>query len=185
MEDKQIIQLFWQRNEKAIAETERIHGKSCRQIASRILSNPQDIDECINDALLHAWNAIPPAKPLNLAAFMVTLTRNIALNIYNHNKRQKRGGEHLQVLLDELADSIHNSENVEGEVDERMLIQMLEKFLDTLSDDAQTIFIQRYITMLSIKEIASRYGLTESKVKVTLSRTRKRLRKYLKQEGWI
>ena len=177
--------MFWQRNENAITETLKIYESLCKNTASRILNAPEDIEECINDALLQVWNSIPPSKPLNFAAFLTTITRNIALNRYNHSKRKKRGENQIEALFDELSDCIHTSEDIENEVNARMLTDALDKFLDTLSDDAQTIFVQRYVLMLSVSEIANRYNYTESKVKVTLLRTRKKLRKYLLQEGWI
>lgn len=185
MKDEQIIALYQQRDESAVTETAEKHGDLCRKVASSILSDPQDIDECVNDSLLRAWNTIPPEVPRNLAAYMITITRNIALDKYKYNKRIKRGGNQIQVLLDELTDCIHTSEDVEDEVDEKMLTLALEKFLDNLSYNAQTVFVQRYVSMLSISDIAKQYNLSESNVKVTLSRVRKSLRKYLKQEEWL
>ncbi len=185
MDDNQIIMLFHIRNEQALAETEKKHGTVCRKTAGKILSSQQDIEECVNDALMQAWNSIPPQRPSNLAAFLVTITRNIALNRWKHEQRFKRGGGQIALVLDELSDCIHSSEDIEETIDKRMLVQSMEAFLDSLSYDARTVFVQRYIAMLSITEIADRYHLSESKVKVTLMRVRKRLRKYLKQEGWL
>lgn len=185
MDDEQIILLYNQRSEAAIAETSKKHGAVCRRTAGRILSSEQDIEECVNDAFMQAWNSIPTQSPSNLPAFLVTLTRNIALNRLKHDERLKRGGGQINLMLDELSDCIHSSEDVEAAIDERMLVQSIECFLDSLSYDARTIFVQRYVLMLSIMEIAEQYKLSESKVKVTLMRVRKRLRKYLKQEGWL
>lgn len=185
MDDEQIILLFNLRNEKAIAETEKKHGTICRRTAGKILSCQQDIEECVNDALMQAWNTIPPQSPPNLAAFLVTITRNIALNRWKHEHRIKRGGGQITLVLDELSDCIHTSGDVEKIVDKRALVQSVEAFLDSLTYDARTIFVQRYIAMLSVSEIAQKYNLSESKVKVTLMRARKKLHKYLKQEGWI
>lgn len=185
MEDNQIILLFNQRNEKAIAETAEKYGEVCRQTAGRILEAGQDIDECVNDALMHAWSSIPPQHPLNLAAFLVTITRNIALDRYKYNARHKRGKGQINLVLEELSDCIQGSDDVEVSIDERLLVQSLEAFLDTLTYDARTIFVQRYLVMLSVSEIAERYNLSKSKVKVTLMRVRNKLRKYLKKEGWL
>lgn len=185
MDDNQIIMLFHLRNEQALAETAKKHGTVCRMTAGKILSSQQDIEECVNDALMQAWNSIPPQRPSSLAAFLVTITRNIALNRWKHEQRFKRGGGQITLVLDELSDCIHSSEDVEETIDKRLLVQSMEAFLDSLSYDARTIFVQRYIAMLSVSEIADRYQLSESKVKVTLMRVRKRLRKYLKQEGWL
>ena len=185
MDDEQIIQLYNLRDVKAISETTQKHGAICRKTAGKILSNPQDIEECLNDTLMQVWNSIPPQQPNNLVAFLVTITRNIALNRWKFNERFKRGGGQITFILDELSDCIHTSDDIEETVDKRMLVKSIEQFLDTLSYDARIIFVQRYIAMLSINEIASKYKLSESKVKVTLMRVRKRLRKYLKQEGWL
>lgn len=185
MDDNQIILLFNLRNEQALTETERKHGTVCRMTAGKILSSEQDIEECVNDALMQTWNSIPPQRPSNLAAFLVTITRNIALNRWKHQQRFKRGGGQIDLVLEELSDCIHSSEDVEETIDKRLLVQSMEAFLDSLSYDARTIFVQRYIAMLSVSEIAERYQLSESKVKVTLMRVRQKLRKYLKQEGWL
>lgn len=185
MDDNQIILLFNLRNEQALAETAKKHGTVCRKTAGKILSSEQDIEECVNDALMQAWNTIPPQRPSNLAAFLVTITRNIALNRWKHEQRFKRGGGQITLVLDELSDCIYSSEDVAETIDKRLLVQSLEAFLDSLTYDARTIFVQRYIAMLSVSEIADRYQLSESKVKVTLMRVRKKLRKYLKQEGWL
>ncbi len=185
MDDKEIILLFNLRNEEGLAEAAKKHGAVCRKTAEKILSSQQDIEECVNDALMQAWNSIPPQRPSNLAAFLVTITRNIAFNRWKHQQRCKRGGGQITLVLDELSDCIHSSEDVEEAIDKRLLVQAMEKFLDSLSYDARTIFVQRYIAMLSVSEIAEQYQLSESKVKVTLMRVRKRLRKYLKQEGWL
>lgn len=185
MEDDQIILLFNQRNEKAITETAEKYGEVCRKTAGRILEIRQDIDECVNDALMHTWNSIPPQCPSNLAAFLVTITRNIALDRYKYNARHKRGSGQIDLVLEELSECIHGSDDVESSIDERLLVQSIEAFLDTLSYDVRTVFVQRYFVMLSVSEIAEKYRLSESKVKMTLMRVRKRLHKYLKQEGWL
>lgn len=185
MDDEQIILLFNLRNEQAIAETERKYGTICRKNAGKILSSQQDIEECVNDTLMQAWNCIPPKHPPNLGAFLVTITRNIALDRYKYNKRHKRDNGQINIALDELSDCIHASEDIEDTIDERLLVQSLETFLDTLSLEARVIFVQRYVIILPVKEIAEKCNLSESKVKVTLMRVRKKLRKYLKQEGWL
>lgn len=185
MDDNQIIMLFHLRNEEALSETAKKHGTVCRKTAGKILSSQQDIEECVNDALMQAWNSIPPQRPSNLAAFLVTITRNIALNRWKCEQRFKRGGGQITLVLDELSNCIHSSEDVEETIDKRLLVQSMEAFLDSLPYDARTIFVQRYIAMLSVSEIAEQYHMSESKVKVTLMRVRKRLRKHLKQEGWI
>ena len=162
MEDNQIILLFNQRKEEAIAETAEKYGDVCRKTAGRILEIRHDIDECVNDALMHAWNSVPPQKPLNLAAFLVTITRNIALDRHKYNARHKRSGGQTDLVLEELSECLQGSDDVEISIDERLLVQSLEPFLDTLSYYARTIFVQRYFVLLSVKEIAEKYQLSES-----------------------
>lgn len=185
MEDDQIILFFNQRNEKAISVTAEKYSDVCRKTAGKILEAQQDIDECVNDNLMQLWNSIPPQRPSNLAAFLVTITRNIALERHKHNTWHKRGKRQIYLVLDEISECISSSENIEDVIDEPLLVQSVEIFLDNLSYGARTIFVQRYLVMLSVSEIAERYDVSESKVKVTFMRVRKKLRKYLKQEGWL
>ena len=185
MEDTGIIRLYEIRNEQAISETQSKYAALCGKIAQRILGDPLDAEECVSDVLMQTWNSIPPAHPDNLPAFLTVLTRNAALTRYRDDSRQKRGGGQVLLLLDELADCVAGSDSVEDAVDGRILKDALSRFLDGLSADARTIFVRRYISMLPVNEIAAEYGLSESKVKVTLMRTRKKLREYLRKEGLL
>lgn len=185
MEDTGIIQLFEMRNEQAIYETQSKYQSLCSSVASRILGNPQDAEECVSDVMMQTWNAIPPAKPNNFPAFLTAMTRNAALTRYRHDHRVKRGGGELTAVLDELADVIPDSEDVESAVDGSLLRDSLSAFLDGLSADARTIFVRRFISMQPVREIAESYGMSESKVKVTLMRTKMKLRKHLKEEGFL
>lgn len=185
MNDEQIIQLYQQRNENAIAETSKIYDALCRRTAGNILSSSQDIDECVSDVYFKAWNSIPPDNPLSFSAYLTAITRNIALDKWRHNNRCKRGGGKVEQLLSELSDCVHSSEDIDEIIDEKLLTQTLDVFLEQLSYDSRTIFVQRYIVMLSIDEIAEQYDYSQSKVKSSLMRTRRKLHKYLKQEGWL
>jgi len=185
MDDEQIIQLYNLRNAQALTETTKKYGAVCYQTANKILNDTQDTEECVNDALMKVWNTIPPQHPENLAAFLVTITRNLAFNKWKHNERIKRGGGQITLMLDELSDCVRGYDDVEKSVDVRVLVKSIELFLDTLSYDARTIFVQRYIAMRSINEIANEYEISVSKVKMSLLRTRKQLRKKLKKEGWL
>jgi len=185
MSESELIALYEARNEQAIAITKKQFGGLCNQIANKILRNSMDAEECVNDALLQTWNAIPPEKPANFTAYISAVTRNAALSKYRNNTREKRGGGEMPLILDELSECIHDNENVESEFDRRALRESISAFLDGLSADARTIFVRRYFSMYEIKEIATEYGITESKVKVTLMRTRKKLHTYLKKEGYL
>ena len=183
MDDKQIIDLYWARSEHAITETDRKYGKLCNRIAYNILGNPQDSEECVNDTYLKAWGTIPPKKPVKLSAFLGKITRNLALKRYEAYAAEKRGGGEVPVALDELAECIPDPNSVERMVDNRILADKLNVFLEGLSPEARKIFMRRYWEVCSIQEIAEIYGLSESKVKVTLFRTRGKLRSFLEQEG--
>lgn len=183
MEDKQIIELYWARSECAIAETDKKYGKLCRRIAFNILNNLQDSEECANDTYLRAWHAIPPKRPARLSAFLGKITRNLAINRYEKANAEKRGGGEVTVALEELAECIPDPNSVEREADNRILADKLNIFLEGLSAEARKIFLRRYWEVCSIQEIAEIYGISESKVKVSLFRTRGKLRSFLEQEG--
>ena len=185
MTDTELLALYEARDERALTVTKAQFGKLCMNTANQILRNSLDAEECMNDALLHTWNAIPPDKPDSFSAYLSTVTRNAALTRYRDENRLKRGGGMVPLILDELSEVIHDEENVESEFDRRALRDLISGFLDGLSVDARTIFIRRYFSMYDIKEIAAEYELSESKVKVSLMRTRNKLRKHLKKEGFV
>ena len=182
MNDAELLRLFLERSERAIAETEQKYGGFCRRLAQRILANSEDAEECVNDALLQAWNTIPPEHPDNLPAYLNVLTRNLALNRLKASKRLSRGGGEIPAVLEELAECVPSADSVEAEYDRRSFLQALERFLDTLSRDARVIFVRRYWYMNSCREIADAYQMSESKVRVSLTRTRRRLKAFLEKE---
>lgn len=182
MDDAELLRLFSERDERAIAETEQKYGGFCRRLAQRILANSEDAEECVNDALLQAWNTVPPEHPANLAAYLNVLTRNIALNRLKANNRMKRSSGQVPAVLDELAECIPAAETVEAEYDRRSFLAALERFLDTLPRDARVIFVRRYWYMNNCREIADAYQMSESKVRVTLTRTRRKLKAFLEKE---
>lgn len=184
-EDTKIIELYFRRDEQAIAETNRKYGRSCHSVAYRILGNAQDAEECTNDTWVHAWNAIPPDRPANLFAYLIVIVRHIALDLYKQATRKKRGGGQTTLALEELADCIPADESVEQSIDHRMLRARIERFLETLSQRDRILFVQRYTYLMSVQEIATANGMTVSNTKVTLMRTRKALRNVLEQEGML
>ena len=185
MEDAEILRLFAERREQAIAETEQKYGSRCRRLAERILGSREDAEECVSDASLRLWESIPPEQPSSLPAYMTAVTRNLALNRLKENQRHKRGGGQVPAVLDELAECIPAADSVEQEYDRRTFLAVLEQFLDTLSADARRIFVQRYWYMHSCREIADAYQMTEVKVRVTLTRTRSKLKAFLDKEDAI
>lgn len=183
MDDGGIIALFWERSDRAIAESADKYGAYCRYIAHAILQNREDAEECVNDTWLRAWNAIPPRRPERLQFFLGKITRNLALNRWEKDRAQKRGGGQVPLILDELAECI--SAGTEGEhiTDELHLRQVLDRFLAGLPARTRKIFVRRYWYMSPVKEIAAEYGLPESTVAVTLFRTRNQLKAVLEKEG--
>ena len=183
MEDSRIIELYFERSETAIVESERKYGRYCGTIAMNILGNREDTEECVSDTWLRAWNAIPPAKPRLLKAFFGRITRNLALNLWEKKRAGKRGGGESSVVLDELEECIADAEAYTWSADRYVLTETLNRFLKGLPEEKRTIFIRRYWYMDQVKDIASEMGLGESKVKMTLLRTRKELMEVLKKEG--
>lgn len=183
MDDKEIIDLYWERSELAISETDLKYGRVCNRVAYRVLSNVEDSEECVNDTYLKAWSVIPPTRPVKLMAFLVKITRNLALNRYEKYAAEKRGGGEVPAALDELSECIPDPNSVENQIDNRLLVDRLNEFLEGLQPDARRIFLRRYWEVCSIREIAELYSISESKVKVSLFRTRGKLRSFLEQEG--
>ena len=183
MEDRQIIALYNERSEAALSETEKKYGRYCRTVAYNILNNEEDSEECVNDTWLKAWEAIPPRCPDSLAAFLGKITRNLALNLYKHKNREKRGGGQTMLVLEELTECIPGTDSTEETVEEVLLTEVLNGFLEELPTEKRKIFMRRYWYMSSVKEIAKDYGLSESKVKMTLLRLRSKLKTVLEKEG--
>lgn len=184
MKDHEIIQLFFDRNQKAISATAKKYGKYCTSIAKNILGNDEDAEECVNDMYLNTWNSIPPARPAALSAFLGKITRNLAINRYRRNHVKKRGNGEMPLILDELEECISGLDDVEQEIDKKELVDAINDFLDTLSAQKRNIFICRYWYSDSISFIAKRYEMTESNVSVTLNRLRSKLKKFLLERGY-
>lgn len=185
MEDNKIVDLYWQRDEEAIKQTANKYGNYCYSIAYNILSNNEDAQECLNDTYLGAWNAIPPHRPKILATFLGKITRRIALNKWRIKDAKKRGGGEVALSFDELEQCIGDNNSVSEEIAEQELIDMINDFLKTVSESDRKIFVCRYFYFESIEEIALRFIFTQSKVKMSLKRTRDKLKDYLLKRGVI
>ena len=183
MEDAQIVDLYWRRSDDAISETNLKYGSYCRSIAYGILRNREDTEECVEDAYMGAWNAMPDKRPQHLPPLLAKITRNAALNRIAEQNRQCRGGGEIPLCLDELSECIPSGFSVEQEIEEQELGQLLQKFITELPKSERRVFLGRYFYMIPVKEIAQRLGFTQSKVKSMLYRTRKILMDYLKEEG--
>lgn len=184
MEDRKIIDLYQSREERAISETDRKYGPYCYKIAYNILENKEDSEESVYDTYLDAWNAIPPHRPAMLASFLGKITRRISIDRWRHRTAIKRGGNEIDLALDELDWCVSDSRSLEDEMDRKELVRVINHFLSSLSVVDRRIFMQRYWAMASIKDIATTYGFSQSKVTSILHRTRKKLRLILEKEGF-
>ena len=184
MEDREIVKLYFDRNERAIIETSEKYGRYCSHIAMNILHNRSDAEECVNDTYLKTWNAIPPHKPSVLSTFLGKIVRNLSFNRYKSLHSQKRGGYETDLILDELCEIVSDEEQVEDGVIREDLIEAVNEFIDLLSEEKRYIFIRRYWYSDSISEIASNCRRTENSTSVELSRIRGKLRDYIIERGY-
>ena len=185
IEDKRILLMLNNRDEQALTATAAKYGALCRSVALDILGNEQDAEECINDALLAIWNAIPPAQPENYRAYLLKILRNIALDRYKAKQRDKRGSGQYADALDELAEILPGTQNTEDTVEQREMLEAVSRFLETLPKTQSDLFVRRYWRFSSFEDLAHDYGMTVNHVRVTLTRLRKRLQKYLRKEGLL
>jgi len=181
--DDRIVELYWQRSESAIRETADKYGKYCHYIAYNILYNREDAEESVNDTWLDAWNAMPPHKPSVLSAFLGKITRRISIDRWRKKHAGKRGGGEMDLVMEELADCIADSADVETAIEQQETARMIREFLDALSVTERRVFLRRYWYMDSIAGIALDFGFTESKTASMLYRIRGKLREKLESEG--
>ncbi len=183
MKDKEIIELYWNRDEAAIAATADTYGSYCYTIAYNILNNNEDAEECVNDTWHNAWNAIPPHRPERLSTYLGKLTRNLSLNRYKLQNAQKRGAGQVELALSELEGCIPSGQDVEQVLDEMVLVSALDQFLCAQPRTERNIFVGRYWYLYSIRELAEGYRMSESKVASLLYRMRRKLKLHLEKEG--
>ena len=176
--DEKIIEMFFERSEQGIQEPDMKYGKVCRKLSYNIVSNRQDAEECVNDAYLGAWNAIPPAKPSPLLTYLCKIVRNISLKAYSRNMAAKRSS-HYTVAMEEIEDCLADQNTVESEIEATELARIIESFLDTLTVENRVIFMHRYWFSNSCKYIAEFVGLSEKNVSVRLTRIRQKMKSYL------
>ena len=181
MDDTAIIELFFARSEQAISELDRKYGKTCHTISYNILNNTQDAEECVNDAYLGVWNAIPPQRPNPLLTFLCKIVRNLSVTRHHANTAMKRNSTY-DMALDELETTLAAPSSLEDELDAAALAGHLNQFLDGLSEENRVIFMRRYWFSDTYEQIAARVGLTDKNVSVRLARTRKQLRDYLTEK---
>ena len=181
MDDEAIVALYHHRDPEAIPATERAYGRYCSSIARNILFLEQDVEECVNDTWLHAWNAMPPHRPARLGPFLGRITRNLALNRWAEGRTAKRGGGELPLILEELGDTISGSEMDQAE--RYALAEALNSFLAGLRETPRIIFIRRYWYCEPVRTIARDLGRSENAVSASLVRLRQKLRQHLTERG--
>ena len=183
MEDAQIIELYVQRDEAAIAETKAKYGAYCQSIARNILSVDADAEECVNDAFLQAWNAIPPQKPDKLGAWLGRVVRNTAFNLWKKNRRQKRYAG-MEQLLSELEDCVPSPLTVERELEEQELTEAINAWLASLPKSDRVLFVRRYWYGEAVNALAREGGTSPADLAKRMYRLRQNLKSTLEQEGY-
>lgn len=184
MEDKRIVQLYWDRDQSAIAESSAKYGAYCTSIAFNILLSRDDAEECVNDTWLRAWNAMPPHRPSVLSTFLGKITRNLSFDRYRKLRREKRGGGSIEEALDELGECVSGTDSTETQWEMKELMTEIDEFLLTLPEDKRYMFILRYWYADSISEIARRLHISENNVSVSLNRIRRKLKTCLIERGF-
>ena len=182
MEDKQIIELYWQRNEQAIAETDQKYGAFCFGIARNILSIHEDAEECVNDTYHQVWNAIPPQRPVHFRPWIGRIVRHVAINLWNKNHAQKRYAG-MTELLHELEECISAPQTVEQALDEKELAGYIDRWLRSLDRDDRTLFVRRYWLGTPLNELAEELHIPPGKLAGRMYRLRIDLKTVLEKEG--
>lgn len=184
MVDDDIVKLYWDRDESAISETATKYGSYCTSIAHSILLNNADVQECVNDTWLHAWNAMPPRRPSVLSTFLGKITRNLSFDLYKKHRRIRRGGSNIDEVLNELDECVSGNDNTEKQCEVKELINEINQFLLSLPEGKRCMFILRYWYAYSISEISNRLNISENNVSVSLNRIRRKLRTHLIERGF-
>ena len=184
MKDQDIVNLYWDRNEDAIHQTQMKYGAYLAKVSYNIIADFEDSKECVNDTYLAAWNSMPTNRPNNLATYLGKITRQISIDVFRKRHREKRYASEYAVSLDELGDSFTNGVTPEQELDAKLLDEAINRFVSALPEMTQRAFVGRYYFFDSLKDIASYCGMKEGKVKILLFRTRQKLKDYLKKEGF-
>ena len=184
MTDREIVELYHARDEEAILRTKEKYEKYLLKIAYNILNSHSDSEEGVNDTYLAAWNSMPPHKPDVLSAYLAKLTRRISIDLFRKKHREKRAGSEYAMSLSEWEECLSGGEMPEETLEANLLAEAINKFLRSLPVDARNVFIGRYYYMDPLQEVAAYCGMSESKAKSLLFRTRNQLREHLEKEGF-
>lgn len=181
--DNEIIVLYQNRSENAIAESNAKYGAYCFAVANNILNSREDSGECVNDTWLYTWNVIPPKCPEILKLFFAKITRNLSVDRLRQRTSKKRGGGELALALEELEECVPDKSSVEEALDEKHLSIVIDEFLRTIPQRDRQFFLRRYFFTEAVSKIAKRFNVSESAVSVSLHRTRAKLKVHLEKEG--
>jgi RNA polymerase sigma-70 factor (ECF subfamily) len=188
MEDAKIVNLYWERDEKAIKATAEKYGAYCHSVAYQIVNDDEDAAECVNDTYLKAWDSMPPHRPKILRTFLAKITRNLAFNLYKHYHAEKRGRGQMPAVLDELSEIVsgnaYGMESPEAAYERRELMAQIEAFLREMPKEKRVMFVRRYWYADSVTQIAKRLNTNPNRVSVTLARLRKTLHERLSERGY-
>lgn len=184
MEDDKIVNLYWERDEQAIQETQNKYDRYLTKIAYNILNNTEDSRESVNDTYLAAWDSMPPHKPGVLSSYLAKITRRISIDLFRYRTRDKRMASEYAISLSELGDCVSGGNTTEELVNVKLLADAIGIYLRLQSEEARTAFIGRYYFLDPLKEVAAYCGMSESKCKSLLHRTRIGLKNYLQKEGF-
>ncbi len=184
MTDKEIVEMYWQRDEAAISETRNQYHRYLSKIAYQFLFNEEDVEECVSDTYLAAWNSMPEHRPEVLSAYLGKLVRRISIDLIRKKNRQKRKSSEYDLSLEELGDVFSDGNTPETAFDVAELGRVIGDFLRTLKPEVRTIFIGRYYYLDPVREVARYNGVSVAKAKTVLHRTRKQLKEYLEKEGY-
>lgn len=184
MDSEKLVNLFWARSPEAIAQTQQAYGALCASLAGRLLRRKEDVEECVNDTYLALWNGIPPARPAHFGAYITKVVRNLAMKRLSYLTAEKRSVE-AEVSFEELDACLAGPGDPQQILEGKELENAITAFLRSQDKESRKFFLRRYYFFDSVREIADRYGVNESKVKVKLFRTRNKLKEYLIKEGLI
>lgn len=185
MDDEQIVELFWKRDESAIGESEKKFGRYLYKIAYGVLSDPEDAKESVNDAYMRAWNSIPPSKPAVLSTYLGKLTRRSSIDLYRKRECSKRKDSEYSVSLEELEECVSSGNVTESEVDMTLLTEAIDRYLMSLPKRKRLLFVRRYYYFDSLADAASYCGMSVSGAASLLCRMRSGLKNHLKKEGFF
>ncbi len=184
MEDEKIVALYLARDEQAVQATDDKYGGYCFTLANNILACPEDAEEAVSDTYWKCWSSIPPNRPRVFRMYLAKITRNLSFERWRAKSAAKRGGGELTLVLEELEDCVASPGSVEDRLNEKELARTIFAFLDTCPKQEHDFFLRRYFFVETCQEIGRRYGIQPDSVRRTLARTRGKLKKYLKKEGY-